>query len=403
MNNLFVVDGSALLNILFYGSISDVNKAVKLSGQDLDTLNAIIDGYFRKGHGHYTENVGSFIRTVLTMAKDLKAESVVVLFDKNSETTFRKKMYPQYKANREEKPAAIKDQALVLHCVLNKIGIKCYWADEFEADDLAGSIIKRFKSQFDNVYFYTKDKDWLQLLSGNVKGIMPQASLEEAKALRDYYGEQVPENNIFEKDGPQAKGKNLCITEDMCKEIYGVYPEQVPDLKGLSGDKADNIPGVNGIGEDTAKKLLEIFGSIDNIYKALNGWKLQTTDYFDALLATKSTMADAIKAANKKEVKEAIKPYKTIQDMVDNKEEIVENILKAGFKNEVKALIKRCPYFAIRTGKKDAEFSRNLATICQDIPINYPKEALKMDFNMNNIVMAIKLYNLEDDLDNCFR
>ncbi len=340
MNNLLVIDGSALLNIIFYASISDVNKQIK----DVDQVDYVIDQYFRTGHGHYTENVGSFVSMVLALKNQTCSDSVVVCFDKSSKTTLRKLKFPYYKANRMRRPKAIKDQMVVLHCLLNNIGINCYWADTYEADDLAGSVITKFKPDFDNVYFYTKDRDWFQLLDSNVKGIIPMKSEEEADGLRCYYC-SIPENNILMPGGAKALGKNICVTDDVCKELFGVYPEQVIDFKALAGDKSDNIPGVKGVGDETAKGLLELFGTMENaIQSALN------TD-------------------------------------------------EATFKCTVKPYMRRSPYNALINGVKDAADSKELATIKTDIPIPFKATHLNTNLNLSVLKQAIDIYNLESDLD----
>ncbi len=341
MNNLLVIDGSALLSIIFFASISDVNKQIK----DPDMLNHVLEQYFRTGHGHYTENVGAFVSKVCSLKNQTKADSVVVCFDKSSKTTFRKLKHPTYKANRGPKPVALKDQMKVLHCVLNNIGIKCFWADQFEADDLAGSIINRFKSEFDNVYFYTKDRDWFQLLDSNVKGFIPMKSEDEADGYRCYYN-SVPENNALLRDpGARATGRELCVTEDICKDLFGVYPEQVIDFKALAGDKSDNISGVNGIGDGSAKALLELFGTLDACYQS------------------------------------------------------VENTDELTFKNVVKPYMKRNPYKYLVAGKQQAIESKELATIKTDIPIPYSKDYLRWNLSLDVLKQAIDIYNLEDDLD----
>ena len=340
MNNLLVIDGSALLSIIFYASISDVNKQIK----DVDQLDYVIDQYFRTGHGHYTENVGSFVSMVLSLKNQVQASHLAVCFDKSSETTLRKQKYPFYKANRQKRPKAIKDQMLVLHCLLNNVGIKTFWADKFEADDLAGSLITKFKSEFDNVYFYTKDRDWFQLLDKNVKGIIPMKSEDEADGFRCYYCD-VPENNPLIRNGAKVYGKNLCVTEEICKDLFGVYPEQVVDFKALAGDKSDNIPGVKGIGNETAKGLLECFGTAES----------------------------------------------AIQSALNTDEET--------FKCATKTYVKRNPYKMLVNGYMAAKDSKELATIKTDIPISFVASHLAYNLNLEILTQAIEIYNLESDLD----
>lgn len=339
-NNLMVIDGSGLVATLVYGSLSDFNKAAKL---DVDQINNIVNACFRHGNGHVTENVGQAVGKVLNLCRQFECSHCVVLFDKSSATTFRKQMYPAYKAQRQ-RPDAIKDEIAVVKCILNKVGIPAFWSDKYEADDLAGSIIKQFQKNFDNVYYFSKDRDWFQLLSGNVKGLLQYNTEMEADALRCYYDYEGI-NNALDVTTPTAKGKLLCINEDIAFDIMGVYSSQVPDYKGLAGDSSDNIPGVNGIGEKTAVALLSLFGDLDGIYSA------------------------------------------------------VESMDEASFKNKVKYLIKKCPYKALVNGKKDAYFYKEIATIVTNLKIPFTKDKLKVNLNRTNLAIAIDLYNLEDDLD----
>ncbi len=345
MNNLLIVDGSALLSMLFFASISELMQLTR----DVDEINEAVSGFFREGHGHYSENVGSFISKVFCLKDELMADSVAVVFDKNSASTFRRQMFSDYKAHRPPKPAAIKDQMLVLHCILNKIGIKAFWSDEYEADDLAGSLITAFKEEFDAVYFFTTDCDWLQLLDTNVKGIMPRKDEQEAEGFRTYYAMRVAENNAFSYGCPKAKGRNLCVTADICKDYYGVESEQVIDFKGLAGDASDNIPGVKGVGNDTAKDLLRLFGDMDSVY-------------------------DAVNSLSEKE-----------------------------FKEKTKAFIRRSPYNALKNGYGDALMSKDLATIRTDLKVPVAAQDLKVRLHRPNTAMAIRLYNLENDLDYVLR
>jgi len=339
MKNLLVIDGSALLNIIFFASISGQISDYK----DVDAINDFVKANFRHGNTHCTENVSAFVSKVCSLKDELKADYVVVCFDKNSNTTFRKLQHPSYKDNRTKRPEAIKDEMLVLHCLLNNIGIKCYWSDFYEADDLAGSIINRFKSEVDNVYFFTKDRDWLQLISNNVKGIYPLDKEEKAIALRNY--SNIDENNVFTNhNNPKALNRNICIDTNLCETFFGVYPDEVVDFKALAGDKSDNILGVKGIGTETARGLIATFGTLENIYKALK-----------------------------------------------------END-KDGFKSLIKALIKRNPYDNLVNGEQDAYESKALATIETSLNIPFQLESLAWNINVDILKQGIKIYNLDSNL-----
>lgn len=341
-NNLMVIDGTGLMSILVYGSLSDFNKAAKL---DADQVNSIVSQCFRHGNNHITENVGQAIVKILSLSSQFECKNCVVLFDKSSSTTFRKQMYPNYKAQRIRIAGdVIKDQVIVTKCILNKIGIPAFWSDKYEADDLAGSIINRFKDEYDTVYFYSKDRDWFQLLDKNVKGLVPYNTETEAAALREYYNYE-PVNNPLDLSCPTAKGKVLCVNEDVGYDILGVYPECVPDYKGFAGDSSDNIPGVSGVGDKTAAALLAIFGDMDGVYNALSS---MTEDQF---------------------------------------------------KTKIKYLIKKCPYNALINGKNDAYLCKDLATIRTQINVPFDTSKLRININKTNLIAASNIYNLENDLD----
>jgi len=267
-NVLLVIDGSALVSTNFYGGVPIYIQNEK----DIDKANALCRKELRQNKdGVYTHAVSSTISTIFGLMRQYNPTHIAVCFDKNSQTTFRKKMYPDYKATRAKKPDALKEQVVTTHLILKNIGIPTFWADRYEADDLAGSIITHFKNDCDKVLFVTKDHDWLQLIDHNVTGVIMMSSEERAAKMREEYAKYAPENDdSLNPFHPATYKKCVTFNENITFIEDGVYPKQVPDLKGLAGDSSDNIPGVKGIGPTTVIPLLARYHTVEGIYKAID-------------------------------------------------------------------------------------------------------------------------------------
>ena len=358
MSNLVVIDGCGLFNRFYSaGEPTEVRNE-----KDITKKNQLCDKLMRKNiHGVFTNvlgpNVGNYgesipgiVSTILNIQKELKADYFVVVFDKSSKTTFRKQQYPEYKANRPEKPNAYKEQIKSLKDILDHIGIVTFWADLYEADDLAGSLIKKFKYDVDQVYFVTADHDWLQLVDTNVTGLIYQQSEERATKLRNDYKTICPMNDDGARiwnGGIRPLKKTVAFNSAVTVANDGVYPKLIPDLKALSGDKSDNIPGVKGIGTETAIILLRCFNTLESIYDAID--KCQSEE-------------DAIDLEHK------IKSFG----------------------------IKKSPLKALIQGRQFAMLSKSLATICTDIPIPFDIEKLRYHLKEDQLKIAIDWYGLDD-------
>lgn len=168
--------------------------------------------------------------------KDLKLDSIAVAFDV-SHQTFRTETYEEYKANRETMPDEMQIQMGIIYEGLKAFNIPVYTKEGFEADDVIGTISKRACELGNKVLILTGDQDSFQLIDkdGCIKVIIPSKG-----ELKEYDW-----NAVYEK--------------------LGVYPNQVIDYKALRGDTSDNIPGIKGIGEKTAVKLLEEYKTVDNV------------------------------------------------------------------------------------------------------------------------------------------
>ena len=215
---------------------------------------AIIDGksVFYRGYyampnlstkdGTPTGGVFGFATMALEVIKRLQPDYVCVAWDK-PKTNIRKrlKMYPEYKAGRKPAPPDFYEQIPVLHELLDAFGWPLYEMDDYEADDIMGTLARQASSQGIETLLITSDLDMLQVIDKNTHVYALKTGLSNIELFR-------PENFT---------------------EKYGLRPEQFLDLKSLKGDSSDNIPGVPGVGEKTAIQLLDEYKTLDQVYKNL--------------------------------------------------------------------------------------------------------------------------------------
>ncbi|MFI3170736.1 MAG: DNA polymerase I [Faecalibacterium sp.] len=158
--------------------------------------------------------------------------------------TFRHKMYDGYKATRHGMPAELAEQMPILKELLADLGIAMLAVEGWEADDLLGTLAAACTARKDDCYLATGDRDSLQLVSESTTVLLSSTVMGRSQVL------SMDTDAIFEK--------------------YGVTPTQLIDIKSLMGDSSDNIPGVKGIGEKTALKLIQTFGNLDTVYQNLD-------------------------------------------------------------------------------------------------------------------------------------
>ena len=191
--------------------------------------------FMRNDEGIPTNGVYQFLRYFLDGVKTFQPSHIFCCWDMGSKT-FRTELYPTYKANRSEPPEELIPQFDLVKEVVDYFQVPNIGLKNFEADDIIGTIANRYK-QDANVFILTGDYDMLQLVQENVHVALMK------KGIGNY--EIYDIDNFYEK--------------------RGIYPDQIIDFKGFTGDAADNYPGVRGIGEKTAVKLLQKYGSIDKI------------------------------------------------------------------------------------------------------------------------------------------
>lgn len=187
--------------------------------------------------GQYTNAVYGFLNMLYKLLDDYSPEYICVAFDPKK-PTFRHEQYSEYKAGRAKAPDELVQQFELIRNVLSIHNIKCIEIDGFEADDVAGTMSKASTQNGIDVYLVTSDKDYLQLVDDNVKVLLTKKGV----------------TNIKEMD------------REAIKEDYEIQPEEFVDLKALMGDQSDNIPGVSGVGEKTAIKLIKEYHNLDNLY-----------------------------------------------------------------------------------------------------------------------------------------
>ncbi len=188
--------------------------------------------------GFNTSAIFGFINTLEEVLNKEKPSHIGVVFDPSG-PNFRHEIFPAYKANREATPEDIKLSVPYIKQILEAYNIPVIQINGYEADDVIGTLAKKFANPENEVYMMTPDKDFAQLVDENIFIFRPARGGNEAEVLGV--------NEVNKK--------------------YGINnPEKVIDILALWGDSADNVPGVPGIGEKTAAKLIEKFGSIDGIY-----------------------------------------------------------------------------------------------------------------------------------------
>jgi DNA polymerase-1 len=217
---LFIIDGHALCYRAYFAFIR--NPLVNSSGQN-------------------TSAIFGFARMLLRLITDQKPDYLAVAFDPPKKS-FRFSLYPDYKANRQKMPDDLRPQIEEIKKMIETLGIKRIEEADFEADDVLGTFAKKYASGDVEVMLVTGDKDAYQLVGGNVKIYANKKGISEYEV----YGEKEVE------------------------KMLGVRPDQVIDYMALTGDASDNIPGVRGIGEKSAQKLISAFGSLDGVYKSID-------------------------------------------------------------------------------------------------------------------------------------
>lgn len=216
---IVLIDGHSILNRAFYGIPVLTNS-----------------------EGLHTNAVYGFLNILFKVLEEEHAGYAAVAFDLKA-PTFRHKMFEGYKGTRKPMPQELHEQVPLMKEMLQAMGIPVLTMEGYEADDILGTVSHRMEAEGLEVSVVSGDRDLLQLATDKIRIRIPKTKATGTE-VEDYYAEDV-------------------------RERYQVTPEQFIDVKALMGDSSDNIPGVPGIGEKTATKLIAEFGSIEQTYEHL--------------------------------------------------------------------------------------------------------------------------------------
>ena len=213
-DKIMLLDGHSLLNRAFYG-LPDLTNA----------------------EGKHTNAILGFLNIMLRYVEEEKPTHLLVAFDRK-EPTFRHIKYKEYKGTRKPMPAELHEQVPLMKEMLTAMGIKIVSKAGYEADDLLGTLAVRSEKEGMDVTILSGDRDLLQLATEKVMIRLPKTSRGKT-TIENFHAAEVLEK-------------------------YQVTPPQIIELKALMGDSADNIPGIPGVGEKTATKMIVEFGTIEN-------------------------------------------------------------------------------------------------------------------------------------------
>ena len=240
---IVLIDGHSILNRAFYGIPELTNS-----------------------EGLHTNAVYGFLNILFKILDEEKAQYLAVAFDLKA-PTFRHKMYAEYKGTRKAMPEELREQVPIMKEVLSAMGVPLLMKEGYEADDLLGTIAGQAERAGLEVSIVSGDRDLLQLATDKVQIRIPKTK-RTGTEIENYYAADV-------------------------KEKYLVTPTEFVDVKALMGDASDNIPGIPGVGEKTATKIISEFGSIENAHDHLeeikpNKAKLSLEEHYDLAVLSKT-------------------------------------------------------------------------------------------------------------------
>ena len=221
-NRLLIIDGNSIMNRAFYGIMN--TKALM------------------SADGTYTNAIYGFLAILFKELEDLEPEYIAVAFDLKA-PTHRHNMYKEYKGTRHAMPEELAQQMPIIKEILRDMNITIIEKEGYEADDVLGTISKLAEKEEIKTTILSGDRDTFQLASKNITIRIPRTKMGKTET-EDY-------------------------DESKIEEEYGIKPVQLIQVKGLMGDASDNIPGVPGVGEKTALKLIKEYQNIDKLYEEL--------------------------------------------------------------------------------------------------------------------------------------
>lgn len=329
---IVLIDGHSILNRAFYGM------------PDLTT-----------SKGEHTNAVLGFLNIMFKILEEEKPEYLAVAFDTHH-PTFRHEMFEAYKGTRKGMPDELRVQVPLIKEVLKAMRVAILEMPGYEADDILGTLAKKAERAGNLVSLVSGDRDLLQLASDKIKIRIPKTKLTGTE-IEDYYDKDV-ENK------------------------YNVTPQQFIDLKGLMGDASDNIPGVPGVGEKTASKLITSYESIENLY-----------EHIDELTGKVATTLK-----ENKELAYLSKKLATIYTECDINFNIEEAGLDKLFNDDVYQMFKQLEFKSLLAKFQSAEVSRSTGLEKNFILIDNLADADKVFENKKSeAASALGIYMLIDN------
>ncbi|MCI1985714.1 MAG: DNA polymerase I [Lactobacillus sp.] len=223
--NLLLIDGSSIAFRAFYALYNQLDR-------------------FTNAQGVHTNAVFTFNNMLDNLVDTMQPDNILVAFDRSG-GTFRTKKFADYKGNRQRAPEELVEQLPYIKRLLDDHGMAHYDMQDWEADDIIGTLAKQAEAAGWTVTIVTGDRDLTQLATEHVTVQVTKKGVGELEAYTPAY----------------------------IQEKFGISPKQIIDMKGLMGDTSDNYPGVTKVGEKTALKLVTQFGSVENLYENLDDLK----------------------------------------------------------------------------------------------------------------------------------
>ena len=327
MEKLLILDSNSLMNRAYYA---------------LPLLS--------NSEGIHTNAVLGFTSMLFKMKEDINPDYVVATFDRKA-PTFRHVEYKDYKAGRKKMPPELAEQFPIVKDMLKLMDINIFEIDGFEADDLIGTLANHAEKNNMEVYIVTGDKDALQLASKNIKVVITKKGITE-KVIYD---------------------------ENAMVEEYGITPKEFIDVKGLMGDTSDNIPGVPGVGEKTAIKLIKTYGSVEGVLENIeniSGKKLKENlmEYREQAIFSKKLATIMTEVPVEIDLEE-IKSKKNLD---------IEGVRQLFYKLQFKSLLDKLP--KVQVSKEEENIQIKIIETLEHIT-SFKEEALNeclyMSFNID--------------------
>ena len=344
-----------------------MDKIILLDGNSLSYRAFYAMPALKNKKGLYTNSVYGFTLMLERILEDTKPKYALVAFDKGKET-FRHKSYEAYKGTRDKTPTELVEQFGYVRELIESYGIKYEEHLDYEADDIIGSYAKIAEKAGLEVIIVSGDKDLTQLASDNITVYYTKRGVTEI----DYY------------------------TPEFINEKYGLTPQQIIDMKGLMGDKSDNIPGIPGVGEKTAIKLLTEYENVENVLENIDnisGKKLKerlTEGKEDAILSKKlATIFTDVPVDNKIE-------DLTFKEDREKKKELFEKLEFVSFLRKLSQENSAADESETETKEEKIKKDIEIQIADKDTKLNFKKSSLHIECYtedyQNSDVLGVSVY-----------